>query len=86
METKIIQKAKKLIADARALISKSPITEAQANDPAFNKIFKKSRKKSKDIEKYAGTRQAEVEAEWDKQVVSNYSQAKQKAEEALKSL
>ena len=79
-------KAKKLIADARALISKSPITEAQANDPAFNKIFKKSRKKSKDIEKYAGTRQAEVEAEWDKQVVSNYSQAKQKAEEALKSL
>ena len=79
-------KAKKLIADARALISKSPITEAQANDPAFNKIFKKSRKKLKDIEKYAGTRQAEVEAEWDKQVVSNYSQAKQKAEEALKSL
>ena len=32
-------KAKKLIADARALISKSPITEAQANDPAFNKIL-----------------------------------------------
>ncbi len=31
-----------------------------------------------DIEKYAGTRQAEVEADWDKQVVSNYKQAKQK--------
>jgi phosphoglycerate transport regulatory protein PgtC len=79
-------KAKKLIADARALVAKLPISEAKANDPAFNKIFKKKRKKAKDISKYAGTRQAEVEADWDKQVVSNYKQAKQKAEQALKSL
>ena len=79
-------KAKKLIADARALVAKLPISEAKANDPAFNKIFKKKRKKAKDISKYAGTRQAEVEAGWDKQVVSNYKQAKQKAEQALKSL
>jgi phosphoglycerate transport regulatory protein PgtC len=79
-------KAKQLIAEARALVAKLPITEAQANDPAFNKVFKKSRKKAKDGEKYAGTRQAEVEADWDKQVVANYSLAKQKAEQALKSL
>ena len=79
-------KAKKLIADARALVAKLPISEAKANDPDFNKIFKKKRKKAKDISKYAGTRQAEVEADWDKQVVSNYKQAKQKAEQALKSL
>ena len=39
-----------------------------------------------DIEKYAGTRQAEVEAEWDKFVVDNYSNAIKKAEEALKAL
>ena len=44
------------------------------------------RKKSKDIEKYKGTRQAEVEAEWDKIVVKNYSTAKKKAEQALKLL
>ena len=50
------------------------------------KIFKKKRKKAKDIEKYAGTRQAEVEAEWDKFVVDNYSNAAKKAEEALKAL
>ena len=48
--------------------------------------FKKKRKKAKDIEKYKGTRQAEVEAEWDKIVVKNYSTAKKKAEQALKLL
>jgi uncharacterized protein YdcH (DUF465 family) len=79
-------KAKKLIAEARALVSALPISEAKANDAEFNKIFKKKRKKAKDIEKYAGTRQAEVEAEWDKFVVDNYSNAVKKAEEALKAL
>ncbi len=79
-------KAKQLVSEARALLVKLPITEAQAGDAAFNKIFKKSRKKAKDLEAYAGTRQAEVEADWDKQVVDNYSKAKQKAEQALKLL
>ena len=79
-------KAKKLIAEARALVSALPITEAKANDAEFNKIFKKKRKKAKDIEKYAGTRQAEVEAEWDKFVIDNYSNAIKKAEEAIKAL
>jgi phosphoglycerate transport regulatory protein PgtC len=79
-------KAKQLVSEARALLVKLPITDAQAGDAAFNKIFKKSRKKAKDLEAYAGTRQAEVEADWDKQVVDNYSKAKQKAEQALKLL
>ena len=64
-------KAKQLVSEARALLVKLPITEAQAGDAEFNKIFKKSRKKAKDLEAYAGTRQAEVEADWDKQVVDN---------------
>ena len=78
--------AKTLIKEAKELISKLPITEAQANDPAFNAIFTKSRLKEKDNEQYAGTRQAEIEAQWDKEIVSNYSKAKEKAQLALKSL
>lgn len=78
--------AKALVKEAKDLVSKLPITEAQANDPAFNVIFTKSRLDAKDNEKYAGTRQAEVEAEWDKQIVSNYTKAKEKAQQALKFL
>ena len=80
------KKARALIKEARALIAALPISEAKANYAEFNKIFKKKRKKAKDIEKYKGTRQAEVEAEWDKIVVKNYSTAKKKAEQALKLL
>ena len=86
LKKKSNSKASALIKEARALIAKNPISEAKANDAEFNKIFKKKRKKAKDIEKYAGTRQAEVEAGWDKAVVANYSAAKQKAEQALKLL
>lgn len=86
LKKKSNSKASALIKEARALIAKNPISEAKANDAEFNKIFKKKRKKAKDIEKYAGTRQAEVEAEWDKAVVANYSAAKKKAEQALKLL
>ena len=73
---------KKLVKEARALVAALPITENQANDPAFAKIFKKKRKKAKDIEKYAGTRQAEVEAEWDSFVVDNYKKATELANKA----
>ena len=86
LKKKSNSKASALIKEARALIAKNPISEAKANDAEFNKIFKKKRKKAKDIEKYAGTRQAEVEAGWDKAVVANYSAAKKKAEQALKLL
>ena len=86
LKKKSNSKASALVKEARALIAKNPITEAKANEAEFNKIFKKKRRKAKDIEKYAGTRQAEVEAGWDKAVVANYSAAKQKAEQALKLL
>ena len=86
LKKKSNSKASALVKEARALIAKNPISEAKANDAEFNKIFKKKRKKAKDIEKYAGTRQAEVEAGWDKAVVANYSAAKKKAEQALKLL
>jgi phosphoglycerate transport regulatory protein PgtC len=86
LKKKSNSKASALVKEARALIAKNPISEAKANDAEFNKIFKKKRRKAKDIEKYAGTRQAEVEAGWDKAVVANYSAAKQKAEQALKLL
>ena len=86
LKKKSNSKASALVKEARALIAKNPISEAKANEAEFNKIFKKKRKKAKDIEKYAGTRQAEVEAGWDKAVVANYSAAKKKAEQALKLL
>jgi len=73
---------KNLIKEARALVAALPITENQANDPAFAKIFKKKRKKAKDIEKYTGTRQAEMEAEWDAFVIDNYSKATKLANKA----
>ena len=73
---------RQLIAFARALVAALPITESQANDPDFAAIFKKKRKKAKDIEKYAGTRQAEVEAEWDAFVIGNYKKATELANKA----
>ncbi|MET0102257.1 MAG: extracellular solute-binding protein [Sedimenticola sp.] len=63
---------KKLIDEAKALIAAVPITEAQAADPDFAKIFKKKRKKATD--KVTG-RQAEVEQQWDDMVKANYAKA-----------
>ena len=40
-------KAKQLVSEARALLVKLPITEAQAGDAEFNKILKKAEKKQK---------------------------------------
>ena len=75
--------AVRLITEAEELVAKLPITEAKANDPDFNKIFKKKRKKAKDIAKYVGTRQAQIEADWDEFVVANYSLAEKKAKMAI---
>jgi len=72
--------AKKLIAEAKALVAKVPITEAQAADKSFNAIFKTKRKKA--TTKVKG-RQAEVEKEWDDMVVANYAKAKALAEKAM---
>jgi len=72
--------ARALIAEAKALVAKLPITEKQAADPEFAGIFKKKRKKATD--KVTG-RQAEVEEEWDNMVKTNYAAATAKAQEAL---
>ncbi len=71
--------AAKLIAEARALVAKMPVSEATAGAKEFNAIFKKKRKKATDV---IEGRQAEVEQEWDTQVKANYAKAKELAEQA----
>jgi len=71
--------AAKLIADARAAVNATPITEAEAGEEGYNKIFKKRRKKAS--VKVTG-RQAEVEGKWDDMVKANYARAKELAEKA----
>lgn len=73
-------KAEALINEARALVAALPVTEQQAADPEFNKIFRKKRKKATD--KVTG-RQAEVEQQWDEMVKANYEKATEKATQAL---
>jgi ABC-type Fe3+ transport system substrate-binding protein len=68
-----------LIAEARALVAKTPVDEATAGDKAFNAIFKKKRKKATDK---ASGRQAEIEQEWDDTVKANYAKAVELAEKA----
>ncbi len=71
--------AAKLIDQARALVSRVPITAAEAGQKDFNRIFKKKRKKS--TTKVTG-RQAQIEQKWDAQVQANYAKAKELAEKA----
>lgn len=73
------QAAAALIAQARGLVAKTPVDEATAGDKAFNKIFKKKRKKATD--KSSG-RQAEIEQEWDTMVKANYQKATELAKKA----
>jgi spermidine/putrescine-binding protein len=73
-------KALELVAQAKALINKMPITAEQASDPDFSGIFTKKRKKKTDK---VGARQAEIEQSWDNQVVANYEKAEELAEQAL---
>jgi len=70
---------KKLIAQARALVNKVPITAAKASEKAFNSIFKKKRKKK--TTKVTG-RQAQFEQAWDTEVKANYAKAKALANKA----
>jgi ABC-type Fe3+ transport system substrate-binding protein len=72
-------KAAKLIAEARAAVNATPITEAEAGEKGYNKIFKKKRKKAS--VKVTG-RQAEIEGQWDDIVKANYAKAKELAEKA----
>lgn len=79
LEGKSNAKAGKLIAEAKALVAKVPVTEAKAGEKDFNKIFKKKRKKA--TTKVTG-RQAEIEQQWDAEVKANYAKAKSLAEQA----
>ncbi len=75
--------ANALIKQARMLIGKVPVDEAKASQKDFAGIFKKKRKKATD--KVTG-RQAEVEQEWDSQVIENYANAIKLAEKAISML
>jgi ABC-type Fe3+ transport system substrate-binding protein len=69
----------KLIAQAKALVAKVPITAAKASEKAFNGIFKKKRKKA--TTKVTG-RQAEFEQAWDTEIKANYAKAEALANKA----
>ena len=71
--------ARELLEQAKGLINAVPITEAEANDPAFAAIFAKKRKKPTDE---VPQRQAEVEQQWDSFARANYAQAEQLARRA----
>jgi len=71
--------AKALIAEARALIAEMPIDEAKSLDPDFAAVFKSKRKAATDV---IEGRQAEIEQQWDEQVVANYKRATELANEA----
>ncbi|MCG6965980.1 MAG: extracellular solute-binding protein [Chromatiaceae bacterium] len=72
--------AEALLEQARTLIAAVPVTEAEANDPAFAAIFAKKRKKPTDE---VPQRQAEVEQKWDGFAQSNYAKAGELAKQAL---
>jgi len=72
-------KAKGLLDEARQQLVAMPVTEAQANDPAFAGIFEKKRKKATDV---VPQRQAEVEQKWDAFAREHYSKAVELAKQA----
>lgn len=71
--------AAKLIAEAKALVAKIPVSAEKTQDESYAALFTKKRKKASD--KTTG-RQAEEEAKWDTFALSNYSKAVQLAEQA----
>ena len=73
--------AQALLDQARELVAAIPVTEAEANDPAFAAVFEKKRKKATDE---VPQRQAEVEQQWDSFARENYAKAEKLAREAAK--
>ena len=71
--------AMKMIAEAKALVSKVPISASKASEKSFNAIFKKKRKKAS--VKTTG-RQAEFEQAWDTEIKANYAKAMELANKA----
>ena len=71
---KDVTKATAMVAEARSLVSKVPVSEANANNKDFNKAFKGKEKTE--------TR-AKLETEWDATAKANYSKAKDLASQAM---
>jgi len=71
--------ASKMLAEAKALVGKVPISDKKASEKSFNKIFKKKRKKA--TTKVTG-RQAQFEQAWDAEIKANYAKARELAEKA----
>jgi ABC-type Fe3+ transport system substrate-binding protein len=72
-----------MIAQAKALVAKVPISAAKASEESFNAIFKKKRKKAS--VKVTG-RQAEFEQAWDTEIQANYAKAMELANKAASML
>ena len=70
---------KKLLAEARALVAKMPISAAKASEKSFKQIFKKKRKKK--TTKVSGL-QAQFEQAWDAEIKANYAKAAALAKKA----
>jgi len=76
LEKKPNAEAAKLLNDARKLVAATPITAAQASDPAFASIFKK---RTDEVPKD----QAKLEKEWGAFAKKHYAEAQAKAKKAL---
>ncbi len=74
-------KAQALLDEARQRVAAVPVSEAEANDPAFAAVFEKKRKKATDE---VPQRQAEVEQLWDAFARDNYAQAEELARQAIR--
>jgi ABC-type Fe3+ transport system substrate-binding protein len=68
---------RRLVAEARARLTRVPVSEAQARDPAIAGAFQPTRP-----DRPAGPRQAQLEEEWDRFAVAAYAEARQLAERA----
>ena len=71
--------ARRLLGEARALLTRVPVTEEQARDPAIAGAFQPTRP-----DRPAGPRQAQLEEEWDRAAVAAYAEARQLAERAAR--
>jgi ABC-type Fe3+ transport system substrate-binding protein len=79
--------AEALIKEARALVAAMPISETEAVDAKYpgvftSDVFKKRKKASVKVP----PRQAEIEEKWDSFAKKNYTEARAKADNALKTL
>jgi phosphoglycerate transport regulatory protein PgtC len=68
---------RRLVTEARAKLTRVPISAEQAVDPAIAGAFQPTRPN-----RPAGPRQAQLEEEWDRLAVANYAEARQLAERA----